>query len=741
MIYQDQNGNTVRLGQKIGGGGEAQIFSVQGQARLVAKIYTKAAPGRYAKLRAMLAKPPADPTASRGHLSICWPTSLLFGTVGTAVGFLMPMMDRQRHREVFKLYQPQDRAREAPGFTWLNLLKAAENIASVVQAIHAFGYVVGDINESNFFVSEQTYVTLVDCDSMQVPDSGTIYHCTVGKADFTPPELQGRDFSSVNRTPEHDHFGLAVLVFLLLMEGVHPYSGVWKGSGDPGIEERIRRGLSPYGGSSKISPMPAALPFQNLPHSTRELFVRAFGRGHKNPAARPSSREWAVELRRLSQNLKTCRKNAKHLYPAQLRNCMWCERAALFGGVDLYPVVQPGLPRNPFPMPPRARPQRPAASRGTIPPYRPAPPASSPRISSPYRSSSTLSRLGSAISEFIWKATKVCFALGALALVAMLVAGYLERSDQQTPTPVATAAPRHASKPSSTPTSLIEQAETWPADSVSLPVVSTIPGSDIRIDSLQFFSAGDKLPPLDQRKFSNIFNHSDGGRIYWQLNLEHPEHAVTQAIDLVVYLYGPDGLLRARDKSRLDIERSRTDSRFWNWWPSAISTWPIGEYMVTIFANGTKVRAGRFAIETEAELTQGPSAPPAPGQPDAKMMVAANQPAVRDNATQQPYTAAYAPRVPAPAPVPETPLARYQAAHQVAGPDKQGVLTFWQDAFRFDCTGDRNPEQTVVVRREEVQSIHKNGVQLLSGKKYHFTVRGMTKEQVAKLFEQWYRGR
>lgn len=741
MIYQDQNGNAVRLGQKIGGGGEAQIFSVQGQPRVVAKIYTKAAPGRYAKLRAMLAKPPVDPTASRGHLSICWPTSLLFGTVGAAVGFSMPMMDRQRHREVFKLYQPQDRAREAPGFTWLNLIKAAENIASVVQSIHTFGYVVGDINESNFFVSEQTYVTLVDCDSIQVPGSGTMYRCTVGKADFTPPELQGCDFSSVNRTTEHDHFGLAVLVFLLLMEGVHPYSGVWKGSGDPGIEERIRRGLSPYGGSSKISPMPAALPFQNLPRSTRELFFRAFGDGHKNPAVRPSSREWGLELRTLGQNLKTCRNNAKHLYPAHLRNCMWCERAALLGGLDSYPAVQQGLPRNPFPIPPRARPQRPAAPSVTTLPYWSVPSTSPPRKSTPYRSNSSLSRLGSVISEFIAKTIKVCFALGALAILTMLVVGYLERSDQQKTTPIATAAPRRASRPISTIPPRIDPAETWPHDSASLPVVSTIPESDIRVESLQFFSAGQTPPPFDQRKFNKLFNHSDDGKIYWQLNLAHPENTVTQSVDLVVYLYGPDGSLRTRDKSRLNVETSWTDSHFWNCWADAISAWPTGEYTVSIFANGAKIRAGKFAIETDTELTQAPSGLPPPTQPDARMIVPANQPAVRDSAAQQPDSAVYTPRVPASIRVPETPLARYRAAHEVAGPDKQGTLTFWQDAFRFDCISDRNPEQTFVIRREEIQSVHKNGVQLFAGKKYHFTVPGMTKEQVSDLFGRWYRGR
>src|SRR5205814_1625917 len=99
-----------------------------------------------------------------------------------------------------------------------------------------------------FLVSNTALVTLIDCDSMQVPgEDGRVFRCPVGKPDYTPPELQSQDFSTVDRAPSADDFGLAVLVFLLLMEGVHPFQGVWLGTGDPpALEDNIAAGRCPY---------------------------------------------------------------------------------------------------------------------------------------------------------------------------------------------------------------------------------------------------------------------------------------------------------------------------------------------------------------------------------------------------------------------------------------------------------------------------------------------------------------
>jgi DNA-binding helix-hairpin-helix protein with protein kinase domain len=344
-----ESGGPVHLGSKLGGGGEAEVFSLAQDVSLVAKIYHKPAAERFAKLRAMLANPPEDPTLAQGHVSICWPTRLLFDRAGNGVGFVMKRVDYSTSISLFKVYNPLDRQRFAADFNWRYLMRTASNICSAVAAIHARNCVVGDLNESNILVANTALVTLIDCDSMQVPNSsGGVFRCPVGKPDFTPPELQSVDFSSVDRSPEHDRFGLAVLIFLLLLEGVHPFSGVWRGPGDPpSLEERIKLGASAYAGSSVIAPMPIAPPFDLLPSSLRALFVRCFRDGHRYPPARPSPDEWNSCLKSAEAELKYCTKNPKHLFSNGQQVCPWCERTLRLKGFDPFPLNASQIPAQP----------------------------------------------------------------------------------------------------------------------------------------------------------------------------------------------------------------------------------------------------------------------------------------------------------------------------------------------------------------------------------------------------------
>ena len=211
----------------------------------------------------------------------------------------MPFVDQSKGIPLLKLYNPQDRLRTAPDFTWRYLLSTASNLASVVHALHAGTYVVGDLNESNVMVAPTALVTMVDCDSMQVPNpAGGVFRCPVGKSEYTAPELQGVDFHTVDRSPQHDNFALAVLIFMLLMEGIHPFDGVWSGPDPvPSREQRIRQGLWPYGGTQRqISPPPHALPFAILPDKMRDLMVRCFVDGQAAPSSRPLAQQWHQAL-------------------------------------------------------------------------------------------------------------------------------------------------------------------------------------------------------------------------------------------------------------------------------------------------------------------------------------------------------------------------------------------------------------------------------------------------------------
>ena len=223
MLRRQSNGQILNYGSQpvVGVGGEARILLLREEPGLVAKVYHNPTDRHERKLAAMIANPPVDPMAAKGHVSIAWPVDLLQTTHGAGrfVGFLMHRVAGLR--PIIDYYNPRTRRQQCPLFDYRYLHRTARNLAAAVGALHLRGYVIGDVNESNILVTESALVTLVDTDSFQVrdPQTGLVYRCPVGTPQFTPPELQNKTFAHVDRMPEHDAFGLAVLIFQLLMEG------------------------------------------------------------------------------------------------------------------------------------------------------------------------------------------------------------------------------------------------------------------------------------------------------------------------------------------------------------------------------------------------------------------------------------------------------------------------------------------------------------------------------------------
>lgn len=330
---KDRDGRPVALGRRLAAGGEGAVHEVPGRPDQCAKLYHPAArtPERRAKLEAMLARVPRDPTAHRGHPSLAWPQELLF-TGGAFCGLLMPLVPPGA-RTALAFLQPEDRARTYPEFHFRYLLTAARNLASAVAAVHHVGACVGDLNESNVMVTPSALVTLIDCDSFQVGR----HRCAVGKPEYLAPELFGRPLEQMARTPESDDFALAVLVFQLLMQGFHPFSGRWLGGGEPpAIGRRIQAGMYAYAGRPDLAPPPAAPGLAVLPKPVREALERAFGPGIAAPTRRPSAKDWVGLLEEAAHSLRACRLHpAQHHYPRALRVCPWCTLAQR--GHDYFP--------------------------------------------------------------------------------------------------------------------------------------------------------------------------------------------------------------------------------------------------------------------------------------------------------------------------------------------------------------------------------------------------------------------
>lgn len=356
-LQRQSTGQSITLDttSPLGVGGEARIYGVPQDPSLVAKVYHRPTDERARKLAVMLANPPGDPMANEGHNSIAWPVDLLYSEDGKIVGFLMPMVTGMR--SIFEFYNPRTRRRNCPQFNYRYLHRSARNLAAAMRALHERSYVIGDVNESNILVSDTALVTLVDTDSFQVHDplNGDVFRCTVGKPEFTPPELQGKTFADIDRGPEHDLFGLAVLIFQLLMEGTHPFAGIFQGKGDPPLyQERISAGHFPYSSGKRVSylwrllgrkrvsyfPLPSAPPFEILCPPLQRLFLRCFEDRQSNPKARPDAQTWQRALDDAENTLVTCSDNYQHRYSDHLKTCPWCERSKQLMDRDPFPARQ-----------------------------------------------------------------------------------------------------------------------------------------------------------------------------------------------------------------------------------------------------------------------------------------------------------------------------------------------------------------------------------------------------------------
>ncbi len=348
MMLVNERGDVVRLGAPISTpGGEGAVYEVPSEPSLVAKLYHKPADSqRAAKLQHLCG------AGNAGLLNIAaWPRWLLFASNDrrSVRGFLMPRIEG---KEIHRLYGPRDRCLEFPAAAWDFLIHVARNCAAAFETLHENGVVMADVNEKNLLVTSNGLVRLIDCDSYQVRNGSCYFLCDVGVPLWTPPELQTgvrqHGYHGLERTTNHDRFGLAVLIFELLFMGHHPFAGVPDGHHQLEIHEAIQRHLfafSPQAWQRGIKAPPHTLPLAALPERLIRLFERAFLPGSERLNARPTGREWAHELDVLHTARKTCNYDPGHTYWNGLASCPWCQIAA-GGGPNFFisVAIQLGAP-------------------------------------------------------------------------------------------------------------------------------------------------------------------------------------------------------------------------------------------------------------------------------------------------------------------------------------------------------------------------------------------------------------
>lgn len=321
LLY-DASDRVVPLGDVIGSGGEGAVFEINGHPKLVAKVYhkDKLTDQHDQKLRRLV-------SLSAGELLTiaAWPRGLLFDPRTKGVRGLL--MDRIADAyPLHELYGTSSRARTFPQAQWGHLVLAARNLAAAFATMHERGIVIGDVNQGNLLVDSSMCVRMIDCDSFQIPHRNQFFRCPVGTPHFTPPELQSLKLVDVDRTVDHDAFGLAILIFHLLFVGRHPFAGRYNGPGDMTIEKAIaerRFAFSHNRAETLVDPPPASLRLEDLPHSIGDLFERAF-RAQGDKPSRPKPAEWIGELETLIKQRRVCPIEESHIYSSASLDCPWC---------------------------------------------------------------------------------------------------------------------------------------------------------------------------------------------------------------------------------------------------------------------------------------------------------------------------------------------------------------------------------------------------------------------------------
>ena len=341
--FCDLQGQEAGLGRCLGQGGEGAVYAVANRPLAVAKIYARRPDDHASRKLSAMVQLCTDELAGIS----AWPQNLLHDPrTGNVVGFLMPRLDA--HHEIHKLYGPADRKLAFPDAGWGFLVRVARNLASAFEAVHRHGHLIGDVNQGNVVVSRKATVRLIDCDSFQITHLGRIYPCRVGVPLFTAPELQGRKLDDVVRTPEHDRFGLAVLVFQLLFMGRHPFAGRHPQRAIP-VETALREGLFAFGREgllAGVTPPPYSLWLRDVTPTVADLFERAFGREAIAGAPRPAAGEWVAALEMLEARLVTCRDDPRHAHAHSNGSCPWC-RIENDGGPSFF-FLPPGADPQAF---------------------------------------------------------------------------------------------------------------------------------------------------------------------------------------------------------------------------------------------------------------------------------------------------------------------------------------------------------------------------------------------------------
>ncbi len=309
----------ITVGKIIASGGAGEICVCEDQPDTVLKLYkNKNDLALYEqKLGAMLASPPLLKPLDVGGVEfpqLTWPLALVVDENDAFVGYQMPKMDLTNSVSLERFLQRRMRQYEGLPEFYAHRINVAYNLSALIEALNHKGHFVVDLKPQNCFLHRtQLFLTMLDCDGFKITaEDGQVYPAYQFSEEYIAPEFIKKSPQELGE--EQDRFALAVIIFKLLNNGVHPFQAGMKRA-QKTIQQMVAEKKYAYGlsGSGVLIPHNQSM-HEYFPLPLREAFDRAFG--SKNNL--PSASEWRQILFDLqsseNNDVKRCDQNpTEHL--------------------------------------------------------------------------------------------------------------------------------------------------------------------------------------------------------------------------------------------------------------------------------------------------------------------------------------------------------------------------------------------------------------------------------------------
>ena len=356
QLYLGRGGDrrAIRLGKLLGEGAAGKVHALPDMPGIAAKLYHGPEESRRheAKIDAMLANPPDLPPAAHegvNYPQIAWPEAKLYDASGRFVGFLMPEIDFGRSTSLVNLLQKSSRRVEKLSDYYGYRVLVARNLASVFAELHRAGHHMIDMKPANLrFYPAVCWMAVVDTDGFSIAANAAGSRGRIPAAqlsdEYIAPESWQREPAELG--VEQDLFALAVIIFQLLNNGVHPFAGA-KGASDEAtdLQTRILEGLYPYALRPRAGLSPGMASVHRMfRRGTRVMFDAAFVPG----GPRPTAEEWREHLDLLVEQLAPCEANPEeHVHFGT--GCGFCAHEARVAGAMAAAVRAGQTRRQPAP--------------------------------------------------------------------------------------------------------------------------------------------------------------------------------------------------------------------------------------------------------------------------------------------------------------------------------------------------------------------------------------------------------